>query len=176
MKTKNFFLFTVVLLVLSSCGEDWMKKHKISDNYYFTHDGSWGLAYIISTIDGIIIDMEVVAWNFDSTFIIAKQKPFRAISDSLHSKYPNLPSNKRDKMYNEIKVYNYWIIDKREELKSYFDEEKRKRVYTRGLYGPFTREEYWEKRRELGVQDSLRLRETRWRGRPLVRTQQAVIE
>jgi len=121
---------------------------------------------------GILIDTDVVTWDFDSTHIIAKQKPFRDIMDTMQE----TNYEKKRRIYKKSNIYHYWIIDKREELESYYDETIKKRVYTKGLYGPFTREEYWEKRRELGVQDSLRLRETRWRGRPLVRTQQAVIE
>ena len=108
----------------------------------------------------IVINSEIVAWNFDSTFIITKQKPFWEIMDSIQNQHPNTSLDIERKLYNKIEKYNYWIIDKREDLESYYDEKTERRVHTKGLYGPFTREEYWEKRRELGVSDSLELRES----------------
>ncbi len=131
------------------------EEMQIGDDYYFTYDPSWGYSEIVD-LNIVVIDMEIVAWNFDSTFIIAKQKPFRNISDSIYNINANTNYNELTKLYNESKIYNYWIIDKREEL--LWDTINRR--HTGSVKGPFTYEKYLEKRRELGVPDSLKLRET----------------
>ena len=152
-KLKLFILFIPVLLLFQSCGDS-KYPIQLGDVYYLTGDGSWGYPRIyVGNL--VIIDMEIVAWNYDSIFIIAKQKPFRDIFDSLRFEYPNTSAKFRDKLYEETEIYNYWIIDKGGDF--YWDEENSKRI-NESVKGPFTYEEYWEKRRELGVSDTLKLK------------------
>jgi hypothetical protein len=151
---KSFVLFLLVLILAQACEQKYPMK--IGENYFLNYDGPWGYAWILDSINIAIIDIEIVAWNYDSTFIIAKQKPFRSIFDSIRTKYPNTSLTFRDKLYKGTKIYYYWIIDKRKPC--YFDEENCEYI-KESVEGPFTREKYWEKRRELGVPDSLRLLE-----------------
>jgi len=149
-------LFFLTMLLLQSCKEE--PPMKLGGNYFLTTDGSWGHTIILDSTRGIIIGQQIVAWNYDSIFIIAKQKPFDELFDSISMKHPNTPLNYREKLYYESEINNYWIIDKRKEINSYYD--GRKWRYTKGVYGPITYEEYWEKRREFNVPDSLTLRES----------------
>jgi hypothetical protein len=145
----------IAILLLQSCGE---AKYplELGSNYYIDYNSSWGYALIM--VDNTEkIGMEIVAWNYDSTFIIVKQKPFFCIYDSISNKYPKMSATKKDYLYEKIKQYNYWIIDKR--IKAEWDSIEIR--YTGIIYGPYGKEEYLEKRKELGVSDSLKLRETK---------------
>jgi hypothetical protein len=151
MKTIKFvaILFTISLLT-QSCGEP-KYPIQIGENY-FVHYDHLGLTIIMDTNNAIIMSSEIVAWNFDSTFIIAKQKPVDSISEIIKSKYSNLPLDRWKKIYAEIELYSYWIIDKRKELKFYY--ECKKAEDTSIANGPFTEEEYWKMKRELNIPDS----------------------
>jgi len=159
-------LITIPILILSySCSESEYPM-KIGDNYFFIYCPSWGYANITDSREVIIIKMEVVAWNYDSTFIIAKQKPFREIYDSILVVYPNIPSDKMDKLYHATEKYYYWIVDKREELDSeliFLRNGMPSRKYFGSVNGPYSYEKYWERRKEIGVPDTLKLLETDWR-------------
>jgi hypothetical protein len=155
MKTIKLISLLLTLFVIQSCKEE--PPMKLGDNYFLTFDGSWGHTIILDSTNAIIIQQQIVAWNFDSIFIIAKQKPFNELFDSIRMKHPNTPLSYREKLYYETEVYNYWIIDKRKEL--VFNSEEKKGWYTNAVNGPFTYEEYWEKRREFNVPDSLKLYE-----------------
>jgi len=162
MKSAYIYIYIIItLFVLYACKGEWMKKWQIGDNYYFTYDSSWGFAYIMNTTHGIVINMEIVAWNYDSIFIIVKQKPFYSLSDSILMEHPNTPLAYREKLYKEYQLYNYWIIDKREEFEFYYDEKNNlRRENAKAVLGPFTYDEYWAKRKELNVPDSLKLLES----------------
>ena len=88
-----------------------------------------------------------------------KQKPYYKITDSIRDKNLEITYYEMWRLYNAVYKYNYWIIDKEKELDSYYDETKKIRIYTSGLYGPLTYKEYLEKRKELDVPDSLELKE-----------------
>jgi len=151
--TKLVPLIFFTLLLMQSCEEK--PPIKLGNNYFLDYS-SWGHAIITDSTGGWLIYSQIVAWNYDSIFIIAKQKPFYEISDSILMRHPNTSLTFRDKLYNETEIYNYWIIDKRKEIDSYYD--GRIWRYTKGVYGPITYEEYWEKRKEFNVPDSLKLR------------------
>ena len=135
------------------------EKLQLGNDYYISSDAFSMLMIANETHPATLIEGQILAWNFDSTFIIVKQKPHREIIDSIYNIKPNANYNELVKLYNENKTYYYWIIDKREELDSYYDYNEKIRKYTKGLYGPYTQEEYLEKRKELNVSDTLKLKE-----------------
>jgi hypothetical protein len=102
-----------------------------------------------STVIESFIDHDNV--SYDSDFIILKQKPLKDIcecNDScLKNRYPNmndLPTYKMCKEALEKSVfYQYWIINKRKDA----------------VYGPFQKQEYLQKREELGIPKELKLKE-----------------
>jgi len=156
-KIKTLLLLIPILFLSYSCNEP-KYPMKIGDNYFF---GYWkyGIVYYNNIH---IVEEAVVAWNYDSTFIIAKQKPYDEICDSLMFKYNRLPD--REKIYHKTEKYYYWIIDKRVEVYYIpYTEGRYKGGFNRimeGLNGPLSYAEYWAKRKELGVPDSLKLLET----------------
>jgi len=155
-KTALNFLLGFCLFLTQSCKEK--PPLRIGENYFLAYDGK-GYACILDSVNRAIISPQIVAWNFDSIFIIVKQKPFYSIYDSIKKKYPNAKYYKKKKLYDECQIFNYWIIDKREEIDSYYDEKIRRRIYRGAVGGPFNYDEYWTKRRELNVPDSLKLKE-----------------
>jgi hypothetical protein len=152
-KITIIFLLGLSLFLFQSCEEK--LPIKLGENYFLRSDGSWGHAIITDARGVFLIDPQIVAWNYDSIFIIAKQKPFDEIYDTIQA----VRLYDRDKIYEECQIFNYWIIDKRKELDSYYDERNRRRRYIGAVIGPLTYEEYWAKREELNVPDSLKLKE-----------------
>lgn len=98
-----------------------------------------------------IIDSYVSDVSYDSTFILVDQKPldsifgpiqeFRPTPDS-NSWYSGRPRDPNMADLRKSKIHQYWIIDK---TKDY-------------IYGPLKDEEYFLKKRELGVPEDLRLK------------------
>ena len=157
MKRIKIFLLLIICFFVQFCNEE---EYPIKlGGKYFLSDDSNGLPIITDTRSVTIINPQIVAWNFDSIFIIAKQKPYHSTHDSLRIKHPKTSLTYRERLYDKIEIYHYWIIDKRKDLDSYYDEKTRRRIYTNAVEGPFTHEQYWERRRFLNVPDSLQLRE-----------------
>jgi hypothetical protein len=162
MKIIKLLLVLSLFLSLSSCVESPFPMN-IGGSYFLDTDGN-NLFYVKKTDSlglnaGAAIDPEVIAWGFDSVFIIAKQIPFHYIFDSIHNQNPSIRANEFGKLYAEIETYNYWIIDKRKE--AIWDVDTR--AFTNGVLGSFTYEEFLEKRKELGISDSLVFGEERRR-------------
>ena len=158
MKTIPFSLPLILILIFIQSCKEVEYPIKLGGNYFISHD-SEGRTVIIDTNRAHIIVAEIVAWNFDSIFITAKQKPYRFIMDSLEIEYPIGSSVIIEKkFYKKIELYNYWIIDKRVERHYYSDGSRR--INKNAIKGPLTYEEYWEKRTELNVSDTLKLKES----------------
>ena len=102
-RIKIFLLFG--LLLVQSCEQKYPMK--MGGNYYLDYNHSWGLVRIIGENNEITVNMEVVAWNFDSIFIITKQKPFWEIMDSIQIQYPNTSLDKEKRLYNKTEKYYY---------------------------------------------------------------------
>lgn len=66
-------------------------------------------------------------------------------------------SRERDKAFAKSTFRQYWIINKKE--KDDFNEWNFMRPVPSNSHGPFTKEEFLIKRKELGVPDSLKIRE-----------------
>ena len=150
MRTIKLFISLMFISLLSQSCTEIEYPIKLGDNYFIEYD-SWGHAIIKDTRKFWIVHPQIVAWNIDSTFIIAKQKPFHNINEAIRD-----TASEYIRLYEATDLYNYWIIDKRKDL--IWDENIT--GYTNALEGPFTYEEYWEKRRELNVSDTLKLKET----------------
>jgi hypothetical protein len=60
--------------------------------------------------------------------------------------------------FYESEFRQYWIINKKECCRYSLDTINIKTKYS-NVYGPFKEEEFWKKRNELGVSDTLQIRE-----------------
>ena len=159
MNALKIFLILFFLFLVQSCNDEDFQP-KLGNNYMISHVDSRGrFIQEIKNGNGIVIDIDIIAWNFDSVFIIAKQKPYRSIMENIRKENPKISYEKEKRLYKRSEIFNYWIIDQREEIDSYYDEETKRRIFKSAVAGPLTYEEYWDKRRELGVSDTLRLKE-----------------
>ena len=153
-KLKILLLIIPIMLLKNSCSES---KYPIKiGNDYFVDFCHLGYNTISDSNRTYIIYSEVVAWNYDSVFIIAKQKPCWEIFDSLRAIYPR-NTVEREHLYHNTEKYNYWIVDKR--IERIYDYENHLYIQN-SVNGPYSYEEYCERRKELGVPDSLKLIET----------------
>jgi len=101
-------------------------------------------------VDGIILD-----YAFDSTFIVVSQRPWDV---------PDVPGikemtyDKRNEAFEKSKFLQYWIINKKEKGEYSLDTLTQLARYS-NVYGPFDKQEYLQKREELGVPRELQLKE-----------------
>ena len=163
MKKTILFIKALLMFIIQSCdfstSFEERRGEKIGDsNYYLSNFNAHHKWVIKDSTGGGEIWYEVVALNNDSVFIIAKQKPYQQIWDSIYKANPKA-HRVFGRLYNRSQLYYYWIIDTREEEVYYIDYDiKAKIVLSSGVKGPLNYNEYWEKRLELGVPDTLRLK------------------
>ncbi len=93
--------------------------------------------------------------GYDSTFIIICQQPYEdpTIVD-LH--YMTL--SEKDEAFARSTYRQYWIINKLQPRTWIVNELDLGRSHAANVYGPYQKEEFWQRRRDLGVPDSLKLR------------------
>jgi hypothetical protein len=160
MKTSTKIIFFSLLLTTLSCGEQKFPMN-IGGNYFINYDSNSLLSVMHGEVNrwsggSIEISGEVIAWDFDSTFIIAKQIPFHDIMDSLYRKNPRMTFDETRRIYSESNLRHYWIIDRR--IKEVLEWDENRKGWLRvvsPVLGPFCYEEFLDKRKELGVSDSL---------------------
>ena len=134
---KKYTIYILILLIVS-CARD--TSIDLGDGYRFDHDV---LRYRDYTIYGpyqntLAVSPHVLGYDFDSTFIIALQKPREVILGDAYL-YPNLTLDETEKIFRESQLRHYWIIDKKARIK----------------YGPLSGEEFFIKRKELKVSEEL---------------------
>ena len=147
-------LFVSIIMLFLSCNPNY--KTELGNGYYLdTYEGK-DYACICDSTRTILIDMCVLDYAYDSIFIIATQKPYVEIYDSLYNANPKLRYEETKRIFKESLKYYYWIINKKQESIYYYDTVTQK-SYRENVYGQYNREEYLKKREELGVPDNLRL-------------------
>jgi hypothetical protein len=104
------------------------------------YDGS-SYFYILDANSTVIINSHITGFNFDSIFIITEQKPVDFILQETYNN-PEMNLKKRKQLFEESSLRFYWIINKNEHQ----------------VYGPFKKEKYLQKRKELGVPQELTLK------------------
>ena len=131
------------------------KYPNLGGGYKFNYDGKYTLS-IVDSNNNQIIPETVLEFAFDSTFIIVSQRPWDSIPDTKTMSY--LESNKA---FEKSTFRQYWIINKKakNEYKTYVGSGNDKRAIYSNVYGPFTKEEYLQKREELRVSKKLELKE-----------------
>jgi hypothetical protein len=100
-------------------------------------------------VEGLILD-----YAFDSTFIIASQRPWDV---------PDIPGikkmnyNERNKAFENSIFRQYWIINKDQKCEYSLDTINMRALYS-NVYGPYQKEEYLKKRKELCVSQAIKLK------------------
>ena len=137
MKT---ILLLLCVLFFASCTTEYPKDlgsgftMQIDDNFTYAHNIMYpnGCIYVVYT--------DVTDYKFNKTFIVAEQKPLDSFWVRSSSKFMSTADDV-EREFRNYKVRQYWIINK----------------HTQESYGPFTKEQYLEKKKELGVPDTLKL-------------------
>jgi hypothetical protein len=151
---KKAVLNILLIMVLFSCNSryplDLGKGYKLvyDPNSYFG---------ITDPQNNVVIDAHVIDYNVDSTFIIVKQKPVDLILKDTYNN-PEWNLKKRDELFENSKFLQYWIINKKEKGEYSLDTLSKLARYS-NVYGPFQKQEYLQKREELGIPKELKLKE-----------------
>lgn len=146
MKKFIFISIIVLLGMITSCSEH--KYPDLGDGYKFGYDGKYTLC-IVNFENNIVITETILEYGFDSTFIIVSQRPWDSIPNIKKMTY-----TKSNEAFENSNFLQYWIINKKE--KSEFNEATK--IYS-NVYGPYKKEEYFQKREELGIPKELKLKE-----------------
>ncbi|PKV66322.1 DUF3997 domain-containing protein [Pontibacter ramchanderi] len=134
MKLTFYSLLLLIILVTNACSEG--SAVDLGNGYRFDYDP------VISSDDAIFgpdenvyaVDGHVTAYNFDSVFIVVEQKPRHVILKDVYLN-SDITYLKEEKIFDQSTLRHYWIVDKIKDSR----------------YGPFTEEEYLQKREELGI-------------------------
>lgn len=142
MKILKYISIPLIILIMHSCSQN--NSIDMGNGYRFDNDpvisndkvifGPYENTYAVSGY--------VVAYNFDSIFIVAEQKPREIILKNTYSN-SEMTYRKQEKIFEESTLRQYWIINKLQNI----------------IYGPFKKEEYLKKREKLGVSQELKLKE-----------------
>lgn len=161
---KNYIIIVIFSTILfSGCEGILFPKSKyrnlpdLGNGYKFSTGDGNSLA-ITDSNNTIIIEMEILNYAFDSTFIIASQRPWD-IPDVDGIK--EMTYKQRNKAFEKSKFQQYWIINKEEKCENIGiigSGNNRRAIYS-NVYGPYTKEEFQQKREELGVPKKLQLKE-----------------
>lgn len=165
---SNLALLTFLFLTISfenGCIPIRDYYEDLSGNYFYCDEGKNDKEILCNLPNHIEIYSKVIGYNYNSDFILAEQQPiyseFKAIIGSkLRENKKKYPANSmeeviqsetvadsillHDPFYKAIFVHstNYWIIDNK----------------IQKVFGPLTKEDYENKRKELSVPENLKIR------------------
>ncbi len=139
----SFFLVTEV-----SCS----KSNDLGKGFRLSNNGEYTLA-IVDQNSTVLVGSCILDYAFDSTYILASQRPWDIIPDSLQLNY-----DERRNAFEKSAFRRYWIINKNAKSWYSLDTFTMRARYS-NVYGPFNKEDYWKKCSELGVPKELQLKE-----------------
>jgi len=155
---KKKYLFVIIVLfalLFSGCDYIFCKYKNLPDlgNGYKFGIGDCRTLDIINHDNTEMIAPEIVFFAFDSTFILAAQRPWDSIPG-----VDTMTYGERHKAFKKSTFLQYWIINKKEEnVYAGVDSIAERAIYS-NVYGPYKWKEYIQKRKELGVSKELKLK------------------
>jgi hypothetical protein len=149
---KFLFVSTIVILaVMTSCSEH--KYPDLGDGYRFDN-GDGSSLQIVNNDNTVIVSTEILEYAFDSTFIVLSQRPWDVPNIS---GIKEMTYKEHNEAFENSKFRQYWIINKKEKSKYSLDSISMIARYS-NVYGPYTKEEYMQKRVDLRVPKKLNLK------------------
>jgi uncharacterized protein DUF3997 len=133
MKKFAFVLSLAILTIILGCS----KYPDLGDEYRFINEGKNALE-IVNSKNTVIISQSILEYAFDSTFVIASQRPWDSIPNIRTMNY-----KESNKAFEKSTFQQYWVIDKSND----------------DVYGPLKKDEYLQKRDELKIPKELELKE-----------------
>ena len=145
----RLYFFTAILLLISGCSGLISNHPDLGNGYKFFHEGKYGLS-VVNSENTIMIKQHVLDYTYDSTFVLVVQRPFRSISGRDTMTYSEL-----NKAFKNSNFKQYWIINKMQSCENIgFDSINQVAKYS-NVYGPYTENEFIQKRNVLGVPKEL---------------------
>ncbi len=149
----RLIFYTSIMLITTSCSDLISNYPNLGNGYKFVHEGKYGLS-IVNGENTIVIGQCVLDYAYDSTFVIVSQRPFNSIRGRDTMTY-----SQYNKAFENGSFKQYWIIDKTKVCKHFgFDSINQISRYS-NVFGPFQKKVYLQKRKELGISSSLKLKE-----------------
>jgi hypothetical protein len=174
---KNVLKYSRIILIsfLTACGWTGDYEEELSGGFFYHDEGSENKDIISHYPNQKNIWSKVVDYAYDEDFILVVQKPLikyhrNSIAFEIREKNPTFSENtleditnseqiadsiiKNDPYYQDIfsRELNYWIISHKERNeKDYMPMSK--------IYGPYSKEEFLQKRKELRIPKGLQLKE-----------------
>jgi hypothetical protein len=144
MKNVVAIVTIAILSMITSCSEQ--KYPDLGNGYSLVSDGMYSLE-LVNAQNSVMISPHILAYAFDSVFIVASQRPWDipGVSGLREMTY-----NQRNEAFEKSTFRQYWIINKREKGEYSLDTLTQLSRYS-NVYGPFKKQEYLQKRKELGV-------------------------
>ncbi len=126
---------------MQACNEK--EKVDLGNGYRFDNDPVISTDYAIfgPYENTYAIGGQVLTFAFDSCFILAEQKPRELIMKNINVN-SDMSYKEQERLFSESSLRLYWVINKNGHQ----------------VYGPFKKEEYFQKRKELGVPQELTLK------------------
>jgi hypothetical protein len=118
------------------------------NGYKIDADGQYS-EQLINSDNLILVDSVIIDYGFDSDFIILSQRPW-GTGSTVGMNYDDT-----NEAFEKSTFLQYWIVNKKEETASSYDEETKIHSYS-NVYGPYSLQEYLQKRQELGVPAELK--------------------
>ena len=147
MKIKISFYLLMVAIFIASCSKN--QNVDLGAKYSLVTSASMKDLIIVHEKNIVIIQGHILDYLYDSNFIIVAQCP----RDSVLG-IETMTQSQYEEAFRKSSFKQYWIINKKR--KSEFN--KATKNYS-NVYGPFKKEEYLQKRLEIGVPKELELKE-----------------
>ena len=141
---KGLFIF--IYFIFTSCSDIVSVYPDLGGGYSFIHEGKYGIE-IVNSYNSVVVESSILNYRFDSTYIIASQRPWNSIYNKKYLNY-----KEANVAFENSTFIQYWIIDKSEQAE--FNSERK--MYS-NVYGPFSKEAYLKKIVEMGVPGDLNL-------------------
>lgn len=148
---RNTIIILIIITLFNSC-TDASDKDLGSGYTLYIGDSYW--TGILNSENTVMIESKIINYAHDSIFILASQRPWSSILGRDTMTY-----SESNKAFENSTFKQYWIIDKIKECRNIdFDSLNNIARYS-NVFGPYSKEEYLIKRKELGVPEELKLKE-----------------
>ena len=149
---KRMLVLSLLLSILNltSCTDS--DSLPLGNGYRISYSYRGAQRSILNNKNSVFVGTHILNYSYDSTFIVAVQRPQDSIKECTYES--NETFSVCEEAFNKSTFKQYWIINKKQE--SVFDE---KTARYSNVYGPYNKQTFTSKREELGVPQSLVLKE-----------------
>ena len=146
---KNWLIISILAIILNGCINS--NDKDLGSKYYLEISDGYA-TFILDSNNTVMIPSKILEYAFDSTFIIASQRPWDSIPNIRTMNY-----KESNEAFEQSTFRQYWIINKKEKSEYSLDTLSKFARYS-NVYGPLKKDEYLEKRKELIIPKELELK------------------